>query len=163
VSEPVSVLLTGATGYVGGRLLHRLERTGRPVRCLARRPEFLRSRAAPGTEVVAGDVMQRETLDRAMAGVRTAFYLVHSMGASGEFEELDRAAAANFADAARQAGVRRIIYLGGLGESAGALSTHLRSRQETGEVLRRHAGDTEVVELRASIIIGSGRWSNACR
>ncbi|HET9512369.1 MAG TPA: DUF2867 domain-containing protein [Gemmatimonadales bacterium] len=159
MSEPVPVLLTGATGYVGGRLLQRLERKGIPVRCLARRPEFLRSRAAPATEVVAGDVMQRETLDRAMAGVRTAFYLVHSMGASGEFEELDRAAAANFADAARQAGVRRIIYLGGLGESAGALSTHLRSRQETGEVLRRHAGDTEVVELRASIIIGSGSAS----
>jgi uncharacterized protein YbjT (DUF2867 family) len=159
VSDPIPVLLTGATGYVGGRLLHRLERKGMPVRCLARRPEFLQSRAAPGTEVVAGDVMQRETLDRAMAGVHTAFYLVHSMGASGEFEQLDRVAAANFADAARQAGVRRIIYLGGLGESAGNLSTHLRSRQETGEVLRRHAGDTQVVELRASIIIGSGSAS----
>jgi uncharacterized protein YbjT (DUF2867 family) len=159
VSDPIPVLLTGATGYVGGRLLHRLERKGMPVRCLARRPEFLQSRAAPGTEVVAGDVMQRETLDRALAGVHTAFYLVHSMGASGEFEQLDRVAAANFADAARQAGVRRIIYLGGLGESAGNLSTHLRSRQETGEVLRRHAGDTQVVELRASIIIGSGSAS----
>ncbi len=159
MSKPIPVLLTGATGYVGGRLLHRLERKGMPVRCLARRPEFLRSQAAPATEVIAGDVMRRETLERAMAGVDTAFYLVHSMGASGEFEQLDRIAAANFADRARQAGVRRIIYLGGLGESAGDLSTHLRSRQETGEVLRRHAGDTQVVELRASIIIGSGSAS----
>jgi len=154
-----TVLLTGATGYIGGRLLPVLERRAVGLRCLARRPEFLRPRVAPGTEIVAGDVMERRTLDAAMAGIHTAYYFVHSLGAAGRFEDLDRLAAANFADAARAAGVARIIYLGGLGESDSALSTHLRSRQEVGEVLRRHAGDTQVVEFRASIVIGSGSAS----
>lgn len=103
--------------------------------------------------------MARESLDAAMAGIHTAFFLVHSMGAVGRFEELDRVAATNFADAARKAGVSRIIYLGGLGDSRSELSTHLKSRQEVGEVLRRHAGDTQVIEFRASIVIGSGSAS----
>ena len=103
--------------------------------------------------------MERASLDAAMAGIHTAFFLVHSMGAVGRFEELDRVAATNFADAARTAGVSRIIYLGGLGDSSSDLSTHLKSRQEVGEVLRKHAGDTQVVEFRASIVIGSGSAS----
>ena len=103
--------------------------------------------------------MERASLDAAMAGIHTAFFLVHSMGAMGRFEELDRVAATNFADAARTAGVSRIIYLGGLGDSSSDLSTHLKSRQEVGEVLRKHAGDTQVVEFRASIVIGSGSAS----
>jgi uncharacterized protein YbjT (DUF2867 family) len=153
------ILLTGASGYIGGRLLPALRERGLGVRCLARRPPFLEGRVPPGTEVVAGDVMERGTLDAAMAGIHTAYYLVHSMGAPGRFEELDRLGAANFADAARAAGVRRIIYLGGLGESASGLSPHLRSRQEVGEILRAHAGGTEVVEFRASIVIGPGSAS----
>ena len=103
--------------------------------------------------------MERPSIDAAMAGIHTAFFLVHSMGAVGRFEELDRVAATNFADAARTAGVSRIIYLGGLGDSSSDLSTHLKSRQEVGEVLRKHAGDTQVVEFRASIVIGSGSAS----
>ena len=159
IRDPARILLTGASGYVGGRLLPALQRRGLGVRCLARRPEFLRPRVAPGTEVVAGDVMERGTLDAAMAGIHTAYFLVHSMGAPGRFDELDRQGAANFADAARAAGVTRIIYLGGLGESTSALSPHLRSRQEVGEILRHHAGGTQVVEFRASIVIGAGSAS----
>ena len=156
---PPRILLTGASGYIGGRLLPLLQQRGLAVRCLARRPEFLEPRVPAGTAVVPGDVLDRATLEAAMAGIETAYFLVHSMGAAGRFEEMDRVAATNFAEAAREAGVARIIYLGGLGESDTALSTHLRSRQEVGEVLRRHAGTTEVIEFRASIVIGSGSAS----
>ncbi|HMD99504.1 MAG TPA: SDR family oxidoreductase [Terriglobia bacterium] len=151
------ILLTGATGYIGGRLLKALEEGGRPVRCLARRPEFLQARVGPGTEVVAGDCLDPSTLPRAMAGVHTAYYLVHSMGSRQDFEEQDRQAAENFVNAARQAGVQRIIYLGGLGEPSSTLSSHLRSRQEVGEILR--SSTVPVVEFRASIILGSGSLS----
>jgi uncharacterized protein YbjT (DUF2867 family) len=151
------VLLTGATGYVGGRLLPALETAGHSVRCLARRPEYLEQRVGPSTEVVRGDCLEPSSLESAMAGVDAAYYMVHSMGSSGNFEDLDRRAAANFGEAASRAGVRRIIYLGGLGQKEEGLSPHLRSRQETGEVLR--ACGVPVVELRASIVLGSGSLS----
>ena len=151
------VLLTGATGYIGGRLLKGLEKAGWPVRCLARHPEFLQPRVASSTEVVKGDCLDPPSLAPAMAGVHTAYYLVHSMGSSGKFEEEDRQAARNFAESARQAGVRRIIYLGGLGAEGHALSAHLRSRQEVADVLRSSGIPT--VEFRASIVIGSGSLS----
>jgi len=150
------VLLTGATGYVGGRLLPVLEQEGYAVRCLARRPEFLKPKVSPTTEVVAGDVLDRASLARALEGVAAAYYLVHSMGSRGSFEENDRQAARNFAEAAAQAHVERLVYLGGLGEGE-ALSPHLRSRQEVGEILRRSG--VPVVEFRASIVIGSGSLS----
>ena len=149
------VLLTGATGYVGGRLLRALEDHGDPVRCIARRPQALRARAGLNTEVVFGDCFNPESLGAAFAGVHTAYYLVHSMGTAGSFEEKDREAAINFANAALRANVQRIIYLGGLGE--GALSPHLRSRQEVGAALR--CTGIEVIEFRASIVIGSGSLS----
>ena len=101
---------------------------------IARRPQALQGRAGVNTEVVFGDCFDPESLSSALAGVHTAYYLVHSMGSAGSFEEKDRQAASNFAEAARPAKVQRIIYLGGLGE--GALSPHLRSRQEVGEALR---------------------------
>ena len=151
------ILLTGATGYVGGRLLRALQAAGYPVRCLVRRPEFLAPRVSPETEVVKGDCLDAASLPPACAGVHTAYYLVHSMGSSGDFTEQDRAAAANFGAAARAAGVQRIIYLGGLGDAEGRLSTHLRSRHETGEALQ--ASGVPVIELRASIILGSGSLS----
>ena len=157
MSDPRRILLTGASGYVGGRLLPLVEQRGHAVRCLARRPENLLPRVAPETEVVRGDVMDRDSLDAAMVGVDTAYYFVHSMAAVKDFEEQDRTAAINFAEAARQAGVRRIVYLGGLGESDEKLSKHLRSRHETGELLRRSGA--QVIEFRASIVIGSGSLS----
>jgi uncharacterized protein YbjT (DUF2867 family) len=116
------VLLTGASGYVGGRLLKALEKAGWPVRCLARRPDFLKPRVAPSTEVVQADCLDRSSLAPAMAGVHTAYYLVHSMGSAGRFEEEDRQAARNFTDAARESGIQRMIYLGGLGNRDQALS-----------------------------------------
>ena len=151
------ILLTGASGYIGGRLLKALEKTGRPVRCLARHPEFLKSKVTPSTEVVRGDCLDRASLTLSMAGVETAYYLVHSMGSAGRFEEEDRQAAKNFAHAAREAGVRRIIYLGGLGTEDKALSAHLRSRHEVADLLRSSGIPT--VEFRASIVIGSGSLS----
>ena len=151
------ILLTGATGYVGGRLLKVLETRGYRVRCLARRPEFLRASVSPSVEVTGGDVSNKQSLKQAMQGVHTAYYFVHSMGASAGFEELDRRAARNFGEAARDADVKRIIYLGGLGESDEDLSPHLRSRHEVGDILRQSG--IEVIEFRASIIIGSGSLS----
>lgn len=149
------ILLTGASGYVGGRLLRSLENQGRLVRCLARRPDSVK--AGPATEVVAGDVLDRPSLGAALSGVRTAYYLVHSMGATGSFEQADRQAALNFGDAAKAAGVERIIYLGGLGRDEDDLSPHLRSRQEVGQILRQSG--VPVLEFRASVVIGSGSLS----
>ncbi len=151
------ILLTGATGYVGGRLLSVLREQGRRIRCMSRRPEALTRQLEVPSEVVAGDVMDRGSLDAVMVGVDTAYYFVHSMGASKDFEDEDRVAATNFSQAAAAAGVRRIIYLGGLGNPDHELSKHLRSRQETGDILR--AFHPQVIEFRASIVIGSGSLS----
>ena len=151
------ILLTGATGYVGGRLLSALEGHTQRIRCLARRPEFLKARVAAETEIVTGDVLDRRSLDEAMREVTVAYYLVHSMGSSGSFEENDREGARNFAAAARAAGVQRIIYLGGLGNDQELLSPHLRSRQEVGHILRESG--VPVIEFRASVVIGSGSLS----
>ncbi len=154
--SPDPILLTGATGYIGGRLLPALLEKGYKVRCLARRPEHLQGRARGSYEVFPGDVANADSLGAALAGVTTAFYLVHSMGSEGGFAEQDRRAAQNFAQAARTAGVRRIIYLGGLGGDK-TLSAHLASRQEVGRIL--HDSGVPTIEFRASIIIGSGSLS----
>jgi uncharacterized protein YbjT (DUF2867 family) len=148
------VLLTGASGYVGGRLLRALVQQGRRVRCLSRHPEWM---AAHEVQAVYGDALNAETLLPALAGVHTAYYLIHSLQAGGSFEEEDRKAALNFASAAKLAGVQRIVYLGGLGDNTASLSSHLRSRQEVGDVLR--STGVPVVEFRSSIIIGSGSLS----
>ncbi len=152
-----TILLTGATGYVGGRLLPLLEARGERIRCLVRQPRNLGDEAQLVEEVVQGDVLDIESLHKALEGIDTAYYLVHSMGSRGSFENQDRIAARNFATAAREAGIRRIIYLGGLGDDDDQLSAHLRSRHEVGAILRE-SGCT-VVEFRASIVIGSGSLS----
>ena len=157
MSDSKRVLVTGATGYIGGRLLPLLTADGWRVRCLARQPENLLPRVPPGVEVERGDLLEADSLRSALTGVEAAYYLVHSMGATGNFEEQDRQAARNFGAAARGAGVRRIIYLGGLAEEGQHLSAHLRSRHEVGRTLRESG--VPVIEFRASIIIGSGSLS----
>jgi uncharacterized protein YbjT (DUF2867 family) len=151
------VLLTGATGYVGGRLLRDLEKRGYRVRCLTRRPEYLKSRISDNAEAVQGDALDAESLKSAFEDIDVAYYLVHSMGSKEAFEEQDRQAAANFATAARHAHIRRIIYPGGLSTDSQILSAHLRSRLEVGRILRESGVLT--IELQASIIIGSGSLS----
>ena len=150
------ILLTGATGYVGGRLLRVLEEKGHRVRCMARSMRFFEARTGSGVEVVKGDVFDTPSLEEALSGVDVAFYLIHSMGTTGGFEEMDRKAAVNFVKAAEKAGVKRIIYLGGLGQGPD-LSAHLRSRQEVGRIFRRSSVPT--LEFQASIVIGSGSLS----
>ncbi|MDP1561199.1 MAG: SDR family oxidoreductase [Pirellulaceae bacterium] len=152
-----TILLTGASGYVGGRLLPLLEQAGYRVRCLARRPARFLGTVGPQTEVVQGDVLDLASLETALTGVHTAYYLVHSMGEGRDFEKLDRQAAETFAMACTKQGVKRIVYLGGLGNPDHQLSKHLRSRQEIGNILR--TSSAAVVEFRASIIIGSGSLS----
>jgi len=153
----MNILLTGATGYVGGVLLPELERHGHVVRCLARRPHKLAGKIAAGTEVMAGDASDPDDLARACAGIDVAYWLVHSMESGVDFERADRLAAERFAAAAQAAGVKRIVYLGGLGAEDDSLSAHLRSRHEVGSILR--ATGLDVVEFRASIIVGSGSFS----
>ena len=152
------VLLTGATGYVGGRLLPLLEARRLRVRCMLRRPERLSPRPVTSTSLVTGDVLDLPSLERSLASVHTAYYLVHLMSDADDFAERDQHAATNFARAARRAGVRRIIYLGGLGDDDSPdLSPHLRSRHEVGSILRQSG--VECVELRASVIVGAGSLS----
>jgi hypothetical protein len=137
-SEPsVKILLTGATGYIGGRLLQALKAKHYEVRCMARNPEFLRARVGAGTEILAGNALRYETLPPVLKGVDVAYYLIHSMGSAGNFEEDDRLAAANFGRACSESGVEKIVYLGGLGEDNRKLSSHLRSRHEVGTILRK--------------------------
>jgi uncharacterized protein YbjT (DUF2867 family) len=152
------VLVTGATGYIGGRLVPRLLEAGHQVRCLVRDPARLQGRAwLSQVEVSTADCLRAETLPAAMQGIEVAFYLVHSMAGGHDFEQRDVLAARNFATAARAAGVQRIVYLGGLGDPDSALSEHLRSRQETGTVLRESG--VPVTEFRAPVIVGSGSLS----
>src|SRR5215210_3843520 len=127
-------LVTGATGYIGGRLIERLRREGRPVRALARDPA--RIEVAPGVGAAGGDLLSGEGLEDALAGCSTAYYLVHSMEAGDDgFESRDRRAARNFVRAARAAGVERAVYLGGIVPSGGPHSVHLRSRLEVEDTL----------------------------
>jgi len=150
---PRRVLVFGASGYVGANLTPRLVERGYRVRAAARNRQALEARVWADVEIVAADVLKPETLPDALADIDTAFYLVHSMAAGRDFGKLDREAAANFAQAAERAGLRRIVYLGGL-TPADAESEHLLSRQQTGEKLRE--GATPVTEIRAGIIVGPG-------
>lgn len=152
----MNILVTGATGYIGGKLASRLLQAGQAVTCLVRDPA--RFAAPPGAQVIGGDALEPASLDRALAGRDVAYYLIHSMKAGEQgFEERDREAARNFATAARKAGVQQLIYVGGLGSQDDELSSHLRSRQETGNVLRQYG--PPVTEFRAAVVVGSGSIS----
>jgi uncharacterized protein YbjT (DUF2867 family) len=145
------IALTGATGFIGGRLLARLTQEGREIRCLTRRPEALQ-----GCDAVRADVLEPDTLGPALEGVDVAYYLVHAIGDATDFDETEAEGARNFAAAARDGGVRRIVYLGGLARGED-LSDHMRSRQEVGRLLA--ATGVEVIEFRASIVLGAGSLS----
>ena len=153
-----TILVTGATGYIGGRLAPRLLREEHRVRVLVRSRSRVISRPwSSGVEIAVGDALDRQSLLEAMEGVDCAYYLIHSMASGSAFREIDVNAARIFGEAAREAGVKRIIYLGGLGDSKAKLSRHLRSRQETGEALRESG--VPVTEFRAAVIVGSGSIS----
>lgn len=155
----MKILVLGATGYVGGRLVPRLKAAGHEVVCLVRNPNKAKGRHwAEGTEIVPGNILDPDSLDRAMKGVEVVYHLVHSMGAGeGAFAELDRRGAANVASVATANQVSRIIYLGGLGSKQELTSEHLRSRHEVGDILR--GSQAAVTEFRAAVIIGSGSLS----
>ena len=151
------ILLTGATGYVGGRLLPLLGAKNHRVRCLTRRTSSEASLSGDGVEIAIGNALDIDSLEKALVGIETAYYLIHSMGDIEDFEQTDRRAAENFAQACSNQNVKRIVYLGGLGDPSDELSKHLRSRQEIGDILR--TSTASVIEFQASIIIGSGSLS----
>ncbi|MGB5296449.1 MAG: SDR family oxidoreductase [Thermoanaerobaculia bacterium] len=155
------IFVTGASGYIGGRLVPRLLDAGYHVRCLARSPRKLQARAwasNPRVEIVTGDVLDSNALAESMHGCGAAYYLVHSMLASGDqYAEQDRRLAESFAAASATAGIERIVYLGGLGETGQGLSEHLASRREVERALA--STDVPVTVFRAAMIIGSGSAS----
>jgi uncharacterized protein YbjT (DUF2867 family) len=151
------VLVTGATGYIGGRLVPRLVQQGRTVRCVVRDPSRLAGRGWDTVEIIEGDLSDPAVLPRVLEGVDVAYYLIHSMATGDTFGELDRMMATHFGMAAAVAGLKRIIYLGGLGDPATVSSKHLVSRHEVGRALA--VGGVPVLEFRAAVIIGSGSAS----
>ncbi len=158
MAEPETIVVTGATGYIGGRLVPRLIGGRRRVRVLVRSGTRALSHEWGGNvDVVVGDALDPEALSRALSGANTAYYLIHSMSAGPGFGEMDIRLARAFGRAASEAGVERIIYLGGLGDPGSNLSPHLRSRQESGRALRE--GGVPVTEFRAAVIVGSGSIS----
>ncbi len=153
----MNILVTGATGYIGKRLVQRLlQEKGINLRVFIRNPSALENLHGKKIGIARGDTLRPDSLDRALKGIHTAYYLIHSMASKdGDFEELDRRSAENFRDACIRNGVRRIIYLGGLG-SRETSSRHLKSRMETGDILSARPKEIQTIWFRASIIIGSG-------
>jgi uncharacterized protein YbjT (DUF2867 family) len=159
-TPPRRALVTGATGYIGGRLVPELLAAGFTVRCLARNPGRLRDHPWAGdVEIVQGDAGDSDAVAAALEGVDVAYYLVHALGTGRRFEQTDRDTARSFARGADRAGLPRLVYLGGLvpSDTDGATSPHLRSREEVGEILLDSA--TPTVALRAAVILGSGSAS----
>lgn len=150
------ILLTGATGYVGGRLLKELEARQCRLRCMGRFPDLLRERVSPETEVFQGDVLDKSLLMQALDGVDVAYYLIHFLHTPGRSIAFERQAALNFGQAAAACGVKRIIYLGHLQSSYEQCAPFLQSRQEVGRILRNSSEDIQVIEFRSAPVIGAG-------
>src|ERR1022692_3218717 len=159
MSEALNCLVTGASGYIGGRLVPELLDADHAVRCMARDPGKLADRPWSGAiEVVRADVLDPAAVRHALDGIDVAYYLIHSLGTGASFEESDRRAAQTFAAAAKDAGVQRIVYLGGIiSGQAGEMAPHLRSRAEVGDILL--ASGVPTAALQAAVIIGSGSAS----
>lgn len=152
----IKILITGASGYIGGRLLKELEQSKYSIRCMDRKPEYLINKVNESTEIIKGDVFEPSTLERALKDVDIAFYNIHSLAGNKDFKTQDTIAAENFIRAAEKCRVKKVIYLGGLGRGH-SLSKHLESRQEVGRILG--SSSIPLIEFRASIIIGSGSLS----
>ena len=159
MSSQLNCLVTGASGYIGGRLVPELLSAGYAVRCMARDPGKLSDRPwSDDVEIAVADATDQSAVRRALEGIDVAYYLIHSLGTDASFERLDRTAAQTFAAAAKAAGVQRIVYLGGIiSGQAGKLSPHLRSRAEVGDILL--ASGVPTAALQAAVIIGSGSAS----
>ena len=154
----MQILVTGATGTIGGKLVPRLVERGHQVTCITREPKRLDHYNWQEVNVVKADVLDIESLRRVMQGIEVAYYLIHSMGGGKRgFIQRDEAGAKNFGLSAKEAGVQRIIYLGGLGQCEKYISPHLDSRQQVGDILR--ASGVPITEFRAPIVIGSGSMS----
>ncbi len=154
----MKILVTGASGYIGRQLAEKLIAEGHQVTCMVRNVERANLGTAARCRIVEADVLRPQTLATALEGIEVAYYLIHSMsGREQGFEERDRRAAHNFAIAAKRAGVRRVIYLGGLAAPGAPVSEHLKSRHETGAVLRKYG--PPLIEFRAGIIVGNGSTS----
>jgi uncharacterized protein YbjT (DUF2867 family) len=155
VADQKLILVTGATGYIGSRLVPILLERGYRVRCLVRNPARLDHQPwLSQVEIAQADLMDYEPVEKALVGVNAAYYLVHNMSSGAHYSERDIVSARNFIFAASSSKVEHIIYLGGLADSSGKIGSHMRSRIQTGEVLR--TGDVPVTEFRSSIIIGQG-------
>jgi uncharacterized protein YbjT (DUF2867 family) len=153
-----TILVTGATGYIGGRLIPILVDAGYHVRCMVRDERRIRDQSwYKYVDMVKADVFDANSLNKAMHGIDSAYYLIHSMAGGKDFHQQDLVAAKNFGQSAKKYGVKQLIYLGGLGNAASDLSIHLRSRQDTGKMLRKSG--VPLTEFRAAVIVGSGSLS----
>ena len=165
VSEPLkkehefnNILIAGATGYIGKNLIDRLQKKRCAIRCLVRNANSLKGNLPNPPQLIRGDLLDLESIKNAFKGIDTAFYLAHSLDVKNDFEKIEKMAAANFATAAKSGNIKRIIYLGALGNpTEGPLSPHLKSRKEVGSILRDSG--IPVLEFQASIVLGSGSLS----